>query len=237
MRWQDFLYFSKGERRALLLLVSLIAVGWLLLVVKDLYVEPEPPALVATDSLSVAAPDSQAISPPAAPEARTFRKPPPLIKEEKPARDPRRPYAGATKSEKFAIGTVVELNNADTTTLKRIPGIGSTFSRRIVGYRRLLGGFYSVEQLREVYGIDEERFEALKGWFRVDTAAVEKLYVNRVTHQDSLSRHPYINYRQARILLQLRRQQGELTGWENLLLLEEFNEADRRRIRPYLSFD
>ena len=62
-----------------------------------------------------------------------------------------------------------------------------------MNYRNLLGGYYSVTQLNEVYGIDEERYNALKSWFTVDTSLVFKLDVNRLP-QDSLSRHPYINY-------------------------------------------
>ena len=46
--------------------------------------------------------------------------------------------------------TIVDLNKADTSILKRIPGIGSTLARMIVVYRQRLGGFYDVSQLQEV---------------------------------------------------------------------------------------
>lgn len=54
---------------------------------------------------------------------------------------------------------------------------------------------------------------------------------------NDLQKHPYINYRQARIIGQLRKQKGKLTGWENFQLLEEFTDADRERLTPYLSFE
>ncbi len=140
------------------------------------------------------------------------------------------------RSEKFSEATVVELNTADTTILKKIPGIGSAFAKRIVNYRNLLGGYYSVTQLSEVYGIDEERYNALKPWFTADPSLVSKLDVNHLS-QDSLRRHPYINYGQSKVITQLRRQKGKLTGWENLQLLDEFTDGDKIRLLPYLSFD
>lgn len=85
------------------------------------------------------------------------------------------------KAEKWPQGTVVELNSADTTALKMVPGIGSVFAKRIIKYRDLLGGFYSVEQLGEVYGIDEDRYEAMKSWFSVDPSVISHLFVNQLS--------------------------------------------------------
>lgn len=48
---------------------------------------------------------------------------------------------------KYPPGTIIDLNQADTTELKKIPGIGSRIARSIVNHRRLLGGFYQIEQL------------------------------------------------------------------------------------------
>lgn len=50
---------------------------------------------------------------------------------------------------KYQPGTVINLNEADTTELKKIPGIGSAIARMIVNYRTQLGGFYKIEQLQE----------------------------------------------------------------------------------------
>jgi DNA uptake protein ComE-like DNA-binding protein len=140
------------------------------------------------------------------------------------------------RTEKFKKDTVIELNTADTILLKKVPGIGSVFARRIVNYRNLLGGYYSVVQLSEVYGIDEEKYHALAPWFSTDPSLIFLLDVNSLS-QDSLRRHPYINFRQARVIVQLREQKGKLSGWENLLLLDEFMDEDRIRLQHYLSFE
>jgi len=140
------------------------------------------------------------------------------------------------QTEKFTEGTVIELNAADTTTLKKIPGIGSAYARRIVSYRNLLGGYFDITQLAEVYGIDEERYTNFIPWFSADPSLIKKLNVN-ILPLDSLVRHPYISYAQAKVITQLRRQKGKLTGWENLKLLNEFTEVDKIRLVHYLSFE
>ena len=111
----------------------------------------------------------------------------------------RKGYTLYTRTEKYAPGTLVELNTADTTILKKVPGIGSTFARRIMKYRELLGGFYDVSQLAEVYGIDEERYQALAPWFIADTLHVRRLEVNALPAA-ALRKHPYLDYRQAKAI-------------------------------------
>ena len=63
--------------------------------------------------------------------------------------------------EKLSKGETILLNASDTAEWKKIPGIGSVYASRIVQYRNLLGGFSHVEQLLEVYGIDQELFSRI----------------------------------------------------------------------------
>ncbi len=66
----------------------------------------------------------------------------------------------------------IEINSADTAMLMRIRGIGPVFSRRIVRYREILGGYHNVAQLREVYGMDEGRFTDTEPFLYADTTLV-----------------------------------------------------------------
>ena len=245
MKWQDVFYFAKVERQALGLLLGLIALTWAAVIYTDGRREPDAPVAVATrDTIVGPARDTTRTTP----RRDTTPPPTPLPQaraEAKKADSPRRSATYDKKRasrpryprvEKYPAGTVVELNSADTTILKRVPGIGSAFARRIVNFRAALGGFHSVEQLSEVYGIDAERYRALRPWFAVDTAAIRPLAVNRLTARQ-LARHPYVSYPQARVIERLARRRGGLRGWEELSLLEEFTPADRRRLRPYLSFE
>lgn len=241
MNWRDLLYFSKGERRALTLLLCLISISWIILLLTDNKPEQIPKK------------NNQIIEPVKTVQNITLNEPKPekgktLPSERKKnsSREKKEFYPRGTpnipgrkifpKTEKYPIGTIVELNTADTTSLKKIPGIGSTFAQRIIKYRDLLGGFYSVSQLCEVYGIDEERYNAMKSWFSVDVSIICELFVNQVPVND-LYKHPYINKQQAQTIEQLRKQKRKLTGWENFQLLEEFTDSDKERLLPYLSFE
>lgn len=241
MNWHNLLYFSKGERRALTVLLCLITASWIILLLTDdkpMPVAPEANAYRVANRLASDSGRITTLSPTPTKKATT-----PKGKASTFTHNTRYPigkkksgYTPYPRTEKYPPGTLVELNAADTTTLKKVPGIGSAFARRIVKYRELLGGFYTVDQLSEVYGIDEERYAALEPWFTVDTSQVRRLAVNRIP-ADSLNRHPYISYRQARTIGQLRKQKSRLSGWENLQLIEEFTALDRERLAPYLSFE
>lgn len=236
MQLKDLCYFSKGERNALLVLLCLIALTWVAIIYTAEEDSPTPspaaPPIAAVDSLKTAETNRMPI------EAPASQQPTVAPRSAKPQQTwPRLPRQNSYKqaSNKFPAGTVIELNQVDTLTLKKIPGIGSTFARRIVGYRELLGGFYTVEQLAEVYGIDEERYNALHTWFKVDTTCIQPLRVNQLSFKELL-RHPYLNTSQVRQIERLRRK-APLQSWNDLILLEEFSAIDRQRLRPYLSFE
>ena len=136
------------------------------------------------------------------------------------------------RSEKLAEGTQVDLNTADTTLLKKIPGIGSYYARRIADHRERLGGFVSLAQLDEVEGLPE----GIGRWFVLSGMAVRPLYINRLS-VERLRRHPYVNFRQARAIAEHRRKYGPVKKLQALSLYEEFTPADLERLQPYVCFD
>ena len=136
------------------------------------------------------------------------------------------------KPFKYPEGTLVDVNAADTTELKKIPGIGSGIARRIVAYRNRLGGFYSLEQLNEVEFVSADLFK----WFKLESDSIRKLPINRVG-LDKLRAHPYINFYQAKVIVEYRRKRGEIKSLSQLSLYEEFAEKDLKRLSAYVSFD
>ena len=123
------------------------------------------------------------------------------------------------------------VNTADTTALKRVPGIGSYYARRIVAYREKLGGFSSVQQLREIEGMPDEAIPYLT----VDPKAIRKLHINKLT-LSQLRKHPYLNYYQARDIVDYRRLQGPITSLSQLALLKDFTSHDIERLAPYIEY-
>ncbi len=241
MKWRDLLYFSKGERQALTLLLSLITMAWIAIIGTDFYrsqIQTVPLANTGIKQDSTRIYPNKTTSNSIRKENESHSKETKIPSEWKSKRIRRESKSDSPpypKVEKWPQGTVVELNSADTTTLKKVPGIGSVFAKRIIKYRDLLGGFYSVEQLGEVYGIDEERYEAMKSWFSVDLSAIRQLFVNQLSAKE-LASHPYISYKQARIIEKMIRKKGKLQGWEDLSLLEEFPEHEQQRLQYYLLF-
>lgn len=142
------------------------------------------------------------------------------------------PGGHVTKPYKYPAGTVVDLNRADTSELKRIPGIGSAIARRIARYRQRLGGFHDLEQLKEI-NLNPER---LRLWFYIDTAAICRINLNAAS-LNTLSRHPYLNFPQAKAICEYRQKNGSLDKLHALALFDEFSEADLKRLAPYVRFD
>ena len=136
------------------------------------------------------------------------------------------------KAEKYAPGTKIDLNRADTTELKKIPGIGSGIARLICSYRQRLGGFYHISQLREINLNDS----LLTEWFTIDTTVLVRIPVNR-SGINRLNRHPYLNFYQAKALVEYRKKHGPLKNLKPFALYEEFTQEDLRRIARYLSFE
>lgn len=133
---------------------------------------------------------------------------------------------------KYPAGTVISLNRADTTELKKIPGIGSAIARMIVGYRRQLGGFYKVEQLQDI----DLSVDKLRAWFSVDENETRKLNLNK-SGIERLKAHPYINFYQAKVIIEYRKKKGKIHSLKQLELYEEFSPNDLERIAPYICFE
>ena len=56
----------------------------------------------------------------------------------------------------------LDLNTATAAELQELPGIGEVIAQRIIDYRDLCGHFLDPEQLMEVDGIGEAKYEKLR---------------------------------------------------------------------------
>ena len=136
------------------------------------------------------------------------------------------------KAFKYPEGTLVDVNSADTTELKKIPGIGSGIAGGIVRYRERLGGFYALSQLEEVKHVAPELLE----WFKLENDSIRKLEINKAS-LDKLRAHPYLTFYQAKVIVEHRRKKGQIKSLSQLALYEEFAEKDLNRLSAYISFD
>ena len=132
---------------------------------------------------------------------------------------------------KIAEGEYIDLNAADTSLYKKVPGVGSYYSRKIAEYGRRLGGFVSTDQLDEIENFPSEA----KKYFSVNASDVHQLNVNRLSLNE-LKRHPYINYYQAKAITDYRRLHGPLHSLDELRLLPDFPVEAIKRLEPYVCY-
>jgi len=152
--------------------------------------------------------------------------------------------SGETHREKTSRSThnadtpgkgLIDLNRADSAELEALPGIGPVLSVRIIKYRYLLGYFYTPDQLRDVYGLDEEVIEMNRHRFTCDTMLLRKIYINKASYSD-LIRHPYIEEKQVEAIISHRKLAGQLADIGDLVSNRIFTPEELSRLKPYLDF-
>lgn len=130
--------------------------------------------------------------------------------------------------------SMLELNSADSLAIVYLKGIGPGFTKRILKYRTLLGGFHSVEQLKEVYGMNDSTFAILQSQISIDKSQLTKIPINAIDLQ-SLRKHPYFNFQMAQAIINYRSKHGKLTE-ADLLGLGVIPAEKQALILPYMQY-
>lgn len=132
------------------------------------------------------------------------------------------------------IPSIIELNTADSFLLMSIKGIGPSFARRILQYRERLGGFYSVIQLKEVSGIDEEKYVAIKDFVKADSTYIRKININ-TAQASELKKLPYLSWTVANGLVNYRKSHGNYKSVAGIRSCALITEELYKKIAPYLT--
>lgn len=131
---------------------------------------------------------------------------------------------------------VVDINLADSTAFKKLYGIGSSYSKRLVSFRESLGGYHSVEQVRDMFGMTDSLYFQIKSFLTVsDTVTLKTLSINIATFKQ-LSSHPYINYELTKEILSAKSRFGKFKKPEHLYRLTLIDSATIQKLLPYLKF-
>ena len=216
---KDHFYFNRNDRIVAIILLSVIII---VNIIRNPWNPPVPDDSVDTDSL-VHVPD-------------TFRR---IVYIRDTVR--RKWYVWDTvtvqvKSVRYTAKSrplePLDLNSADSTELVKLPGIGPANAMKVIRYRERLGGYSDIRQLTEIEGLPD----SLMKWFIItDTVQVSKIQVNKATLTE-LRRHPYLDFYQARAIVEYRNERGIIKGPEQLSFMEEFTAQDLIRLEPYLDF-
>lgn len=130
----------------------------------------------------------------------------------------------------------IDINQASLQDWQTLRGIGPSISNRIVKFREKLGGFSSIEQVAQTYGLPDSTFQKIKPSL-ILSPIFQKLHINKLKKEE-LQAHPYINWKQAKMLVNFRREHGPFKSEEEILQSKAFQkQEDWEKIRPYLVYD
>lgn len=130
----------------------------------------------------------------------------------------------------------VDINEGDTAAFIALPGIGPVLASRIINFRNKLGGFHSVEQVGETYGLPDSTFQKLKPYFSFSGQEVHRLNINRATKEE-LSAHPYISWKLANAIVEYRNQHGPYQSIDDLKNILILDEATLQKISNYIAVE
>jgi DNA uptake protein ComE-like DNA-binding protein len=128
----------------------------------------------------------------------------------------------------------LDLNEADSIALEKLPGIGPVLASRIIRFRKILGGYYSVDQLRDVYGLRPEHFLAASPFLLVEEKNYRKINLNFASFSE-IVHHPYIGYKSAIKITRWKDQRGRINSIDELNAV--MGEDSLKKLSPYLVFD
>ncbi len=140
-------------------------------------------------------------------------------------------FAETKKYEPKKINAV-DINFSDTSAWIDLPGIGSKLSQRIINFREKLGGFHSVNQVAETFGLPDSTFQKIKPYLQV-SGEVKKININAATVEE-LKSHPYIRYQLGNAIFQYRVQHGNYNSVADIKKIMIIKEDIYMKIFPYL---
>lgn len=127
---------------------------------------------------------------------------------------------------------LVELNQADSLQLLSIKGVGPFYAKQILKYRKELGGFRNYKQFTEIWGLENLEFEKFKQQTFIDTLYIRKMNINTES-LEQLKLHPYLNYKQAKMIVNYRKQHGSFQQLKDIRKIKPISLELFRKIAPY----
>jgi DNA uptake protein ComE-like DNA-binding protein len=124
-----------------------------------------------------------------------------------------------------------DLNLVDSLQLATIRGVGVYSAAKVVKYRDRLGGFVTLDQLSEVWGLHPDVVSRLVQHAEIVTPC-SKLRLNEADASE-LAQHPYLSYKVAKSLVAMRTHRGRLT-LNDLKQHHLITDSLFAKLRPYL---
>ena len=130
----------------------------------------------------------------------------------------------------------IDINTADTSALISLNGIGSKLSQRIIHFREKLGGFYSVEQVGETFGLPDSTFQKIKSQLKIVSLSITKININ-TADIDLMKTHPYLRYATSNAIIRYRTQHGNFSTVADIKKIMTITEDIFNKAAPYLTVE
>ena len=138
------------------------------------------------------------------------------------------------KAENAGMVTI-DLNRANLDDFLVLRGIGRTFAARIIEHRERLGGFSSLNQLKEVYGLPDSTLHSILPSLRLTATPHRKILVNKSTTEELI--HPYLSRKQAEVIVRYRVNHGSFKNMEDLKKTGILTDIMAEKLQAYINFD
>lgn len=130
----------------------------------------------------------------------------------------------------------IEINAADSLEWLALDGIGPALTHRILKFREKLGGFYSINQVAEVFGLPDSTFQLIKPVLKCAPEGFRKIRINSASEAE-LEQHPYIRKKLSKVLVAYRAQHGPFRNNSDLGKIQLFDSDLFSKLVPYISVE
>ena len=145
-------------------------------------------------------------------------------------------YAASNYEKPVFVKLLIDINAADTNAFIALPGIGSKLALRIISFRDKLGGFYSINQIGETFGLPDSTFQKIKPRLSISNFAVRQLNINTASLEE-MKAHPYIRYAIANAVFQYRGQHGKFNLISELKKIMLLTDDVYAKLLPYVKVE
>lgn len=130
---------------------------------------------------------------------------------------------------------ILDINQATAEDWQSLRGIGATYAKKIVNFREKLGGFSSVAQVSETFGLPDSTFQNIQPSLK-PSPIFRTIALNTAT-LDELKAHPYIDNRKAAAIISYREQHGKFRSLDELHQMKALPAEWLDKMKTYFALD
>lgn len=143
--------------------------------------------------------------------------------------------ANTSQSKQLIVNTI-NINLTTPEELRKLPGLPYPLNYKIVQYKDRLGGFWHIDQLKEVEGITDSIYQNIHPYIKLTKEDVRKIAINKAAEFE-LQQHPYIGKKLAAAIVFYRNKMGDYHSVNDLKRIIFITPAIIEKILPYIQFE